>query len=242
MKSSSCRFRVLSSSKAESSFFKTPAASFILVTSANTARVPDFKQRKSQPTLCPYTSEMCPPGSPKVFLWERSVFSGFRGLWLLRRGKIVSWLIHQAQPNSKLTEEPGYYSNESSSRILCGVLLCALLFIWCFSCVSFVFFFFFEPCLLFYRLGSTFLCSWLRIALSCGSYLTRAGMTGVYRCACFMQDWSLSTEHSKCQASPLPTEQHPSLFPVDETGNSIKLNYPAPYILRFLDNLKAWVN
>lgn len=67
-------------------------------------------------------------------------------------------------------------------------------------------------------------------------------MTGVYRCACFMQDWSLSTEHSKCQASPLPTEQHPSLFPVDETGNSIKLNYPAPYILRFLDNLKAWVN
>lgn len=132
MKSSSCLFRVLSSSKAESSFFKTPAVSFILVTSANTARIPDFKQRKSQPTLCPYTSEMCPPGSPKVFQWERSVFSGLRGLWLLRRGKIVSWLIHQAQPNSKLTEEPGYYSNECSSRILCGVLLCALLFICCF--------------------------------------------------------------------------------------------------------------
>lgn len=187
MKSSSCLFRVLSSSKPESSFFKTPAVSFILVTSASTARVPNFKQRKSQPTLCSYTSEMCPPGSQKAFQWEKSVFSGLRCLWLLRRGKIVSWLIHQA---SRIQSSLKSLTVTEMSAFMCVVVY--MLFYMCFICL-----FFFEPCLLFYRLVSTFLGSWLRRTFSYDSYLTRAGITGVYCHACFMQDWSLNTEPSK---------------------------------------------
>lgn len=72
-----------------------------------------------------------------------------------------------------------------------------MLFYVCFIFL-FLFLFFFEPCLLFYRLVSTFLGNCLRRTFSCGSYLTRAAITGVYCHACSMQDWSLNTEPSKC--------------------------------------------
>lgn len=200
MKSSSCLFRVLGSSKPESSFFKTPAVSFILVTSAITARVPNFKQRKSQPTLCSYTSEMCPPGSQRAFQWEKSVFSGLRCLWLLRRGKIVSWLIHQA---SWIQSSLKSLTVTQMSAFLwfyaeCFYVCCLYVVLRVFHFSFFVSFFFFEPCLLFYRLVSTFLGNCLRRTFSCGSYLTRAAITGVYCHACSMQDWSLNTEPSKC--------------------------------------------
>lgn len=194
---------------------------------------------------CVLTPLRCVPLAPQRYFSGKDRYSQDLGAsgssaevrlfhgWYIKPSRIQSSL--KSQTITQMSALLWFYAE-------CFYVRCCLYVVLRISFVFFLSFFFFEPCLLFYRLGSTFLCSWLRIAFSCGSYLTRAGMSGVYCGACFMQDWSLNTEPSKCQASPLPTEQHPSLFPVDETENSIKLNYPAPYILRFLDNLKAWVN
>jgi hypothetical protein len=113
-----------------------------LVVFAITARVPKFKPWKSPLYLVfLHLCGVSPCNPPRGISVGKSVFSGFRCLWLLHRGKIVSWLIHQAKPNSKLTKEPKTITQMSSFLWLymeSFYVCCYFHFSVCFWALSFV--------------------------------------------------------------------------------------------------------